>query len=121
MKDRQMPGSFDDVIRLVMIDVNKALAEGTSIESAVRTALFPLLVGRAAESIALLSRGKLAPGDAVRVDENGYLVKSRDGSIAPNDTLPPETVCHADYVEVPRSWVRALSDDARKSVMTKVF
>ncbi|RWF33761.1 hypothetical protein [Mesorhizobium sp.] len=41
----EMAGSFDDVIRLVMIEVNKAIADGTSIESGVRTALFPVLVG----------------------------------------------------------------------------
>ncbi|TGT90882.1 MULTISPECIES: hypothetical protein [unclassified Mesorhizobium] len=45
MNNRELPGSFDDVIRLVMIEINKAVAEGTSIESAVRTALFPVLVG----------------------------------------------------------------------------
>ncbi|MGX7874410.1 hypothetical protein ACVDG5_018110 [Mesorhizobium sp. ORM6] len=45
MKHREVPGSFDDVIRLVMIEINKAVADGTSIESAVRTALFPVLVG----------------------------------------------------------------------------
>lgn len=76
---------------------------------------------KGAHALKLLTAGRLAHGDYVRLNENGFLVKAEPSLPGHLGVLPRQTVFHDGYVEIPDLWLREADEATRQNVKQKVF
>lgn len=76
---------------------------------------------KAPHTLKLLTAGRLAHGDYVRLNENGFLVRAEPRLPGHLGVLPRQAVFHDGYVEIPDFWLRDADEATRQNVKQKVF